>query len=131
MVVKKLFVLILLCFLMKQVFLLIEGFFFLFILLYVFFIVEMILYLVIVEFVWNEQCICGGYIVGCGFFLSWFRYKVKMSMIFSNIICLFVIFFCFNLENNQGENRDIFFNFSIIVILRYEDGNGSGCENFL
>lgn len=38
-------------------------------------------------------------------------------------------FFCFNSENNQGENRDIFLNSSTIVTLRYEDGNGSGREN--
>lgn len=129
MVVKKLFALTLSCFLMKQALLLIEGFFFSPILLHVFSTVEMILYLAIAEFVWNEQCICGGYIAGCGLFSSWSRYKAKTSMIFSNITCLSVIFFCFNSENNQGENRDIFLNSSTIVTLRYEDGNGSGREN--
>lgn len=54
MVVKKLFALTLSCFLMKQALLLIEGFLFSPILLHVFSIVEMILYLAIAEFVWNE-----------------------------------------------------------------------------
>ena len=41
-----------------------------------------------------------------------------------NILYIFLVyhFFCFNSENNQGENRDIFPSYSTIGTLRYEYG---------